>query len=176
MDSDILDQTIVVGVLFVILGLITWATARPFLFPSLGPSAYLLAAGEGENETASAPYHVIGGHLVAVVAGFIAFHVLAPSTTFTSLVQSGSLVFSIALLRFGASSVVAMIGTTFGMLVSDTNHPSACATTLIVSLGVLSSPVDVVYIMLAVVVLVVFNDYLVYPAMETVGAEPEEPR
>lgn len=176
MDPDTIDQTIIVGTLFVILGLITWATARPFLFPSLGPSAYLLAAGEGEDEAASAPYHVIGGHLVAVVFGFIAFHVLAPSTTFTSLVQSGSLVFSPALLRFGASSVVAVMGTTFGMLVTDTNHPAACATTLIVSLGLLSSLVDVVYIMLAVVVLVVLNNYLVYPAMDAIDAEPENLR
>lgn len=176
MVRDDISQTITVGILFVILGLITWATARPFLFPSLGPSAYLLAAGKGESARASSPYHVIGGHLVAVVAGFIAYHVLAPSATFTTVLQSSSAVSSIALLRFGASSVVAMMGTTLGMLVSETNHPSACATTLIVSLGVLSSLVDMVYIMLAVIVLVILNDYLVYPVMETVGAEPEEPR
>jgi len=176
MVRDQIAQTITVGILFVVLGLVTWATARPFLFPSLGPSAYLLAAGEGESARASSPYHVIGGHLVAVVSGLVAFHLLAPATDITTVLGSSSPISSTALLRFGAGSVVAMMGTTFGMLATNTNHPAACATTLIVSLGVLSTLVDGVYIVLAVTALVVLNNYLVYPAMTTLGAEPEEPR
>lgn len=176
MVRDEITQTITVGVLFVVLGLITWATARPFLFPSLGPSAYLLAAEKGERARASGPGHVIGGHLIAVISGLIAFHLFAPPTDITTVLGSSSPASSLALLRFGAASVVAMMLTTIGMLATNTNHPAACATTLIVSLGVLSTLVDGVYIVLAVTVLVVLNNYLVYPALATVGDEPEDPR
>ncbi|HET7324718.1 MAG TPA: HPP family protein [Halococcus sp.] len=175
MVRDDISQTITVGIHFVVLGLLTWATASPFLFPSLGPSAYLLAAGEGESERASAPYHVIGGHLVAVISGFIAFHLLAPNVVITNVLSASSPASSVTLLRLAASSVAAMMGTTFFMLVTDTNHPAACATTLIVSLGVLSSLSEVAYIMLAVVVLVAING-AVYPAMKKLHLEPEEPR
>lgn len=175
MVRDDISQTITVGIHFVVLGLLTWATAQPFLFPSLGPSAYLLAAGEGESERASGAYHVIGGHLVAVVSGFVGFHVLAPNVIITNVLAASSPASSITVLRLAASSVFAMMGTTFGMLVTDTNHPAACATTLIVSLGLLSSLIEVAYIMLAVVVLVAVNG-LVYPTMATFGLAPEEPR
>lgn len=94
----------------------------------------LLAAAEGENEAQSGPYHVIGGHLVAVVAGLIGYHVFASGLVVVQVLQTAS-PFAGELARLSASSVVAMTLTTIGMLLTDTNHPAACATTLIVSLG-----------------------------------------
>lgn len=173
---DILAQTVTVGLHFVFLGLLTWATASPFLFPSLGPSAYLLAAGEGEDAAASSPYHVIGGHLIATVSGLIGYHALAAGLTITTVVSQSTPASSVALVQLGASSVVAMMLTTLGMLVTDTNHPAACATTLIVSLGVLSTLLKAGYIMLAVIVLVGVHELVLYPVMKRVGAEPQSPR
>lgn len=173
---DTLAQTAIVGLHFIVLGLLTWVTASPLLFPSLGPSAYLLAAGEGEDAAASSPYHVIGGHLIATVSGLVGYHALASGLMITTVVSQSAPATSAALVQLGASSVVAMILTTLGMLITDTNHPAACATTLIVSLGVLSTLLESGYIMLAVIILVGVHELIIYPAMEQIGVEPESPR
>lgn len=65
---------------------------------------------------------------------------------------------------------------TVGMLWSDTNHPAACATTLIVALGLMSGLIDVVIIVVAVILLVGFHQYAVEPFQDRFGAEPEDPR
>jgi CBS-domain-containing membrane protein len=173
---DVLAQTVTVGIHFVFLGVVTWVTASPFLFPSLGPSAYLLAAGENENPAASGPYHVIGGHLIATVSGLVGYHTFATGLTITTVVSQSAPATSLALVQLGASSIVAMMLTTLGMLVLDTNHPAACATTLIVSLGVLSTLVKAGYIMLAVITLVGTHELVIYPMMQRMGVEPESPR
>lgn len=43
------------------------------------------------------------------------------------------------------------------MIATDTVHAPACATTLIVSLGLLSTPVQVIIIVVSVIVLVEFH-------------------
>jgi len=57
------------------------------------------------------------------------------------------------MLRLGASAVVSVGLTTAGMLATDLPHAPACATTLIISLGLLASPVDGVVILAAVILL-----------------------
>jgi hypothetical protein len=47
-----------------------WATGRPFIFPSLGPSAFALAVGE-DVVTAR---RMIGGHAVGITSGLLAYH------------------------------------------------------------------------------------------------------
>lgn len=59
------------GLLLVLLATVAWATGRPFVFPSLGPSAYALAT-DGEGRLSAR--RVIGGHAVGVVAGLTAYH------------------------------------------------------------------------------------------------------
>jgi hypothetical protein len=171
---DEIAQTITVGLLIALLGLITIATGRPLLFPSLGPSTYLLAAGHGETAFKSDPYHVIGGHFVATVCGFIGFHLFAPELIIIEALQSP--VISEAVVRLSISSVVGMMLTTLGMLMTKTNHPAACATTLIVSLGLLSSLIDAITIVIAVMILVGAHDYIIYPATVKFGFEPEDPQ
>jgi CBS-domain-containing membrane protein len=171
---DEIAQTITVGLLITLLGLITIATGRPLLFPSLGPSAYLLAAGHEETAFKSDPYNVIGGHFVATVCGFIGFHLFAAGLVITEALQLP--VISAPVVRLSISSVVAMILTTIGMLMTKTNHPAACATTLIVSLGLLSSLIETITIMIAVVILVTAHDYVIYPAAVKFGFEPEDPQ
>ena len=171
---DDIAQTITVGMHFALLGIFTIATAQPFLFPSLGPSVYLLARSQGEQDAASDPYHVIGGHLVATVAGFIGYHLLASDFAITSALQQPP--FTGGIFWLVVSSILAMMLTTLGMLVTGSNHPAACATTLIVSLGLLSTLSDVAYIMLAVVVLVVAHKLVIYPAAIKFGFEPKDPR
>ncbi|PGF16010.1 HPP family protein [Natrinema sp. CBA1119] len=149
-------STLYVGVLLSVPGLLAWVTGQAFIFPSLGPSAFLLATvREGE---VTAPRRVIGGHCIGVVAGLIAYHAIAPDLGVSVTTSAPAL--ATAQLRFVASGVIAVVLTSGGMLATETVHPPACATTLIVSLGYLSSIVDGALIVLAVVVLVAAHRFV----------------
>ena len=171
--NDKLSAGIYVAIHFFVLGAIAWATGRPFIFPSLGPSAYLLATGE--TDRAEGGYHVIGGHFVAVICGMVAYHPIAGGLVAIDVLgEVGP--FSFDVLALAVSCIVAMVLTTVAMLVAKTNHPAACATTLIVALGLLSTAVDGAIIMGSVVLLYVLHEKLLYPAAIRFGFEPEDPR
>ncbi|WP_340099496.1 HPP family protein [Salinibaculum salinum] len=123
-------------------------TGFPFIFPSLGPTAYLLAVRP--SALSCRPRTVVGGHAIGVAGGLVAFSLLAPDVAVTAelppLSSDG--------LRLAASGVLATGLTTGGMLATGLRHAPACATTLIVSLGLLSTPPQAAGILLAVVVLV----------------------
>ncbi len=140
-------STLYTGVLLAVPGLLAWVSGQALLFPSLGPTAFLLATvREGE---VTAPRRVIGGHFVGIVAGLVAYHAIAPGLEVTTAAP----MFAVGQLRLVASGVVAVALTAGGMLATETVHPPACATTLIVSLGLLASPLEGLLIALAVVVL-----------------------
>ncbi|WP_324760087.1 HPP family protein [Haloarcula sp. GH36] len=142
-------QTGRVGALLSALGVVVWASGLPFLFPSLGPTAYLYATQP------SAPTcrvrRVLGGHAVGVAAGLVAYHTVAGGVVITASMTAGAP----GTLRLAASGVVAAMLTTVGMLVTDTRHAPACATTLIVGLGILPSLREGGIILVAVSVLAV---------------------
>ncbi|QLG49835.1 HPP family protein [Natrinema halophilum] len=144
-------STLYVGVLLAVPGLLAWVTGRTLLFPSLGPSAFLLAT-VGNAEVTS-PRRIVGGHFIGVVAGLIAYHTIAPGLEVTTSAP----MLAASQLRLVASGVLAVTLTSGGMLATETSHPPACATTLIVSLGLLSSLVDGALIVFVVVVLVVVH-------------------
>lgn len=135
------------GALLAVTGVLAWATGRPFVFPSLGPTAYVLATVE-RGGTAS-PRNVLGGHLVGVLAGLAAHHAVAPGLVITT----GEPAFALVQFRLALAGTLSVALTAGGMLATDTVHPPACATTLIVSLGLLSTPVDGGIIMASVAVL-----------------------
>ncbi|QCJ46931.1 HPP family protein [Haloprofundus sp. MHR1] len=135
--------------LMTVLGLTALVTGRAFLFPSLGPSAYVLATGIGDED--SAPTRVVGGHFIGVVAGMLTYHLLADGLVATQPLDP----FSMAGVRLMASATVAVGLTTAAMLATDLRHPPACATTLIVGLGLLTSVEEAVIIMVAIVLLMV---------------------
>lgn len=143
-------STLYVGVLLAVPGLLAWVTGQPFIFPSLGPSAFLLATVRQGEVTASR--RVIGGHVIGVAAGLVAFHAIAPELGVS--VTAATPMLATEQFRFVASGVVAVVLTTGGMLATETVHPPACATTLIVSLGLLPSIADGALIVVAVGVLV----------------------
>ncbi|MDF9747329.1 HPP family protein [Natrinema salsiterrestre] len=145
-------STLYVGVLLAIPGLLAWVTGQALLFPSLGPSAFLLATVRDGEVTA--PRRVIGGHLVGIVTGLVAYHTIAPGLE----VSTAAPMLAIAQLRLVASGIVAVVLTSGGMLATETVHPPACATTLIVSLGLLPTVVDGAFIAVAVVALVAVHE------------------
>jgi len=119
-----------------------WATGRPFIFPSLGPSAFATSVGED----AISARRIIGGHTVGIVSGLLAYHLFASGLTFHTLPAT----WSSGDLRLGASGVLSLLLTTAGMLMTRTVHAPSCATTLIVSLGLMPTLIDSGIILLAV--------------------------
>jgi hypothetical protein len=140
-------ETAYAGLLLAIPGAIAVATGQPLVFPSLGPSAYLLATRPfGEGATAR---RVVGGHAVGVLAGLVAYWSIAPGLVITT--ASPPVAGSQSLLV--ASAVASVALTTAGMAATETRHAPACATTLIVSLGLLARPVEAGGIVASVAVL-----------------------
>ena len=137
------------GALLSALGAMVWLSGLPFLFPSLGPTAYLFATRPESRQ--SALRRVVGGHAIGVLAGLLAYHALASDVVITASMGPGTA----AGLRLAASGVAAVALTTAGMAVTDTGHAPACATTLILGLGILSTPRQGGIMLVAVAVLVV---------------------
>ncbi len=132
-----------VGLLVLVPGLAAWLLGQPLIFPSLGPSAFVLVLDENEDRVR----RVIGGHLIGVVSGWIAYQALARGLSLADLAPA----LSAAGLRLVASGVVSIVLTTGLMLAARAQHAPACATTLIVSLGVLPRFLDALLIMAAVI-------------------------
>jgi hypothetical protein len=52
-----------------VMGVFTWVTGNPFIFPSLGPTAYILAFDQQISHSARV---VIGGHGCRIIGGLSA--------------------------------------------------------------------------------------------------------
>ncbi|WP_050032177.1 HPP family protein [Halorubrum halophilum] len=139
------------GLLFTVLGAIAWGTGQPFVFPSLGPSAFLLAFDRRSERDRAA--RIVGSHLIGGVAGIAAWTVIADGAALTATPPA----FSPEGFRLAASATVSLVATSWAMIATDAVHAPACATTLIVSLGLLSTPIEVAIIVASVTVLVGFH-------------------
>lgn len=140
------------GILIGVLGLFAWVTGNPLVFPSLGPTAFLLA--RSREGPVVADRRVVGGHAIGVAAGLLAHHLVAPEAALSVSVPA----YSTAMLRLAVAAALSVALTSVVMLLADANHPPACATTLIVSLGILPTVWTGVIIVGAVVALVAFHE------------------
>jgi CBS-domain-containing membrane protein len=124
-------------------GFVALATRQPWLFPSLGPMIMLQV--EKPEAPESAPRNALIGHLVALLAGygFLAGCGLAGAP---SVLQAGMSV-SRVVTAAGSLAVTALV-----LIVAHAPHPPAGATTLIVSLGLLRTPSQLVVAACSVVV------------------------
>jgi hypothetical protein len=152
--------------LFTVLGAIAWKSGEPFIFPSLGPTAFILAFEKHGKQTRVG--RIVGSHLIGGIAGLFAYSTLAVEVSLTTTLPPGS----IAGLRLAASGVLSIIVTSWAMIATDTIHAPACATTLIISLGLLSTPRQVAIIVISVVVLVGFHT-AVLRMVEQIAREPD---
>jgi CBS domain-containing membrane protein len=127
-----------------LLAVLAVATHNPFVFPSLGPTAYLFFFSPlGES---SSPRNAILGHAVAILCGFGAFYVTG-LTSFHNGFPSHVVwprVLAAALSLSTTGSAMVLLGI---------NHPPAGATTLIISLGIVAEPRYLFIIEAAVVLL-----------------------
>lgn len=124
------------------IGLAAAATKRPFIFPSLGPTAIMLFASPLAKN--SAPRHVIFGHGIGAAAGYVALAVTGLLAVPFSTHISGARIMAAA---------IAIGLTAGGTMLAKAEHPPAGATTLIVALGILPRIVDFAFLMGAVIVL-----------------------
>jgi CBS-domain-containing membrane protein len=127
-----------------IVSAVAWATGQPFIFPSLGPTAFLLFYTPGT--AAASPRNTIIGHAVGAGAGYLALVIFGLTNDPPALateVTGG---------RVGAAAVSLAL-TSAVMVWLRAPHPPAGATTLIVSLGILRDIDQLAILMLAVVLL-----------------------
>ena len=127
-----------------LLALLALVTHNPFVFPSLGPTAYLFFFSPLAE--ASSPRNAVLGHAIALVCGYGAFFVTGmghlPPGLAAEIYWPRVFAAAISLSLTGAIMVLLHI-----------NHPPAGATTMIVSLGIISKPEYLVIIEIAVILL-----------------------
>jgi CBS-domain-containing membrane protein len=131
------------------IGLMAFAaliTGAPFIFPSLGPTAFLLFYTP--MAPTACPRNTLAGHAIGAAAGYFALVVFG-------LQDAGpALTTGVTAPRVGAAAI--SLGLTAGLMVwARVPHPPAGATTLIVSLGILHEPWQLAVLMLAVFLLAV---------------------
>jgi CBS-domain-containing membrane protein len=128
-----------------ILAAVAMTTDTPSLFPSLGPTAFLLFSTP--MLAAASPRNSIEGHLIGVVAGYLSL-VLFGLTDDPATILEG-----VTGRRVGAAALSLALTSGF-MVWLQRPHPPAGATTLIISLGLLREPWQLVVLMVAVVLMV----------------------
>src|SRR6266480_1589556 len=119
-------------------------THSPFIFPSLGPTAFLFFYTP--TAPSASPRNTIIGHAVGVIAGYF-------SLVITGLTMAGpALAVGVTWPRVIAAAL--SLGLTAGLMVLlKSPHPPAGATTLIISLGILTKPWQLLLLMVAVILL-----------------------
>jgi len=128
-----------------VLALLALASRNPFVFPSLGPTAYLLFFTPLGRS--SCPRNTVLGHAMGLICGYAAFVVTGagalPFGEHPGIFWPRVLAAALSLSATGAF-----------MVLLDISHPPAGATTLIVSLGIISKPGELAIIEVAVFLLV----------------------
>ncbi|HWV34019.1 MAG TPA: HPP family protein [Thermomicrobiales bacterium] len=127
-----------------IMALLAWVTRQAFIFPSLGPTAFLFFYTP--LAPAASPRNAVYGHLIGVLAGY-------GSLALFGLLDAGpAMAEGVSPARIGAAAL--SLGLTSGaMVMLKAPHPPAGATTLIISLGILHEPWQLVVLMIAVLLL-----------------------
>lgn len=127
-----------------LLALLALITGSPFVFPSLGPTAYLFFFSPVAETSSSR--NAIVGHAIGLVCGYAAFAVTTASSPPFAMLPGvhGPRVLAAALSLSATGALMVLL---------RVSHPPAGATTLIVSLGIISQPRELVIIEIAVFLL-----------------------
>lgn len=115
------------GLLTLVPGLLGLLVGNVWLFPSLGPTAYLQAANP-QHESAR-PYNVVLGHAIGAVAAVIAVLLLGASAE-PSVFEAHRL-FLMRVLASALATTLALVAQTLLKIA----HPPAAATILLITLG-----------------------------------------
>lgn len=127
-----------------LMSILALVTGTPLIFPSLGPTAFLFFYTP--TAPSASPRNTIIGHAIGVLAGY-------GSLLLTGLTTAGpALAVGVTWPRVIAAAL--SLGLTAGLMVlAKSPHPPAGATTLIISLGILTKPWQLVLLLGAVILL-----------------------
>jgi len=147
--QDHLGSTAMAALMLLVVGLTAWAAGQPWLFPSLGPTAYLLA--KYPTLPSSRMYNCFAGHLVGLAGGFIAVAVFnawqAPIVPLNDVTAP----------RIWAATLAIAL-TVLGNSLLRSGHPPAAATTLLVALGTFKTAKDALIVIIGVLILVAVGE------------------
>lgn len=156
-----------------LLAVVAHFTESPFLFPSLGPTAFLLFYQP--TARASAPRNILFGHFIGASIGWICLWL------FGLLDAAPALLSGVGWGRVGAAAL-SLGGTSALMVLVHAVHPPAGATTLIVSLGLMPHLWQI-GVLLAAVLLLTGQAFLInrlagirYPFWKPYTSRNEGPR
>ncbi len=127
-----------------LLALTAKVTRTPFIFPSLGPTAFLFFFSPG-SPTAS-PRHTILGHAIGIACGYGALLLFGLAGAAPQ--GPGEMVTPRIL-----AATLSLAGTGALMILLRAAHPPAGATTLIISLGFITRPTHLLALEAAVILM-----------------------
>ncbi|MFD5093515.1 HPP family protein [Amycolatopsis thailandensis] len=127
----------------VFIGLCAILSGAPLLFPSLGPTAFLVFATP--QAPGASPRNTVFGHLAGIVAGLTGLAV-------TGLLNAAPDLTHPSWPRIGAAAIALGL-TCAAMAALDIPHPPAGATTLIIALGLLHTTPQIVAVLVGVVLI-----------------------
>ncbi|HEX8219422.1 MAG TPA: HPP family protein [Chloroflexia bacterium] len=139
-------MVLAVGLLAMLVG------QQPWLVPSLGPTAYLVA--ENPGHPTSRFYNTVVGHLVGLGAGFLAVALL--NAWQAPVVLTDHKLDPMRML----AAVIAIVLTIGVAPVLRASHPPAAATTLLVALGSLKTLNDAIMVTIGVLIIAVVGEGL----------------
>lgn len=119
---------VLASVSIAVVGLLALAAQTPFLFPSLGATAFILITAP-RSAPASAR-NAVSAHVIGAVAGCVSFHLFALDRSIATLSNGGGV-------EHVAACALALAVTCGAMALARLAHPPAGATTLICALGFL---------------------------------------
>jgi CBS domain-containing membrane protein len=123
---------------------VAMVSRTPFVFPSLGPTAFLFFFTP--RAPAATPRHTIYGHAIGIACGYGALWLFGLEHAPPAMVTG------VSAARVGAAAL-SLASTGALMILLKAAHPPAGATTLIISLGIVTRPFHLVVIEIAVVAL-----------------------
>lgn len=148
--SDLLIAPIGEGALVLALSAIGYFSRQPFIFASLGPTAYELV--EKPKEKSARTYNVVAGHVIALGAAHLSLWLMhaysAPKVAEAGFVSAP---------RMWAIVIAAVI-TTLVTLALHASQPAALSTALLVAIGSMQTRKDALIIVIAVAVITILGE------------------
>jgi CBS domain-containing membrane protein len=129
-----------------ILAGVAMLTGTPFVFPSVGPTAFLFFFSP--TAPTASPRNTIIGHAIGIGCGYGALVVFGLEHALPAMATG------VDVARIGAAAL-SLAATGSLMILFKAAHPPAGATTLIISLGIVTRPFHLAVIEVAVAVLTV---------------------
>jgi len=117
------------GLAILTVGVLAWLTNLPLVFPALGPSTFILFSAPLSK--AGAPRSVVLGHIICLLCGYGSWYLISLfSGRPVSLEAAGWPLFTSATLGLATACLF--------LVLFDCPHPPACASSLVVALGMIT--------------------------------------